>query len=114
MTVVQEWIVLMTNLVEIEAAIQQLPEQEVRQLATWLQTYLDEKWERQLEPDLASGKLDRLIARAEADIAARQIRDEDARQRFRNHAGAVSLGYATGAENEAINADLARAYADEC
>ena len=59
----------MTNLLEIEAAIQQLPEQEVRQLVAWLQAYLDEKWERQLEPDLASGKLDRLIAKAEADIA---------------------------------------------
>ena len=72
----------MTNLLEIEAAIQQLPEQEVRQLATWLQAYLDEKWERQLEPDLVSGKLDRLIARAEADIAANRVRDLD--EVFRN------------------------------
>jgi hypothetical protein len=38
---------------------------------------------------------------------------EEARQRFRNHAGAVSLGYATGADNESIDADLARAYATE-
>ncbi|NJO43126.1 MAG: hypothetical protein HC769_35185 [Cyanobacteria bacterium CRU_2_1] len=38
---------------------------------------------------------------------------EEARQRFRNHAGAISLGYATGIDNESIDADLARAYADE-
>jgi hypothetical protein len=38
---------------------------------------------------------------------------EEACQRFRNHAGAVSLGYATGLDNESIDADLARAYADE-
>jgi len=38
---------------------------------------------------------------------------EKARQRFRNHAGSVSLGYATGADNESIDADLAKAYSDE-
>jgi hypothetical protein len=38
---------------------------------------------------------------------------EQARQKFKSHAGAISLGYATGTDNEAIDADLARAYADE-
>jgi hypothetical protein len=38
---------------------------------------------------------------------------QEARQRFRNHAGAISLGYATGIDNETIDADLARAYANE-
>jgi hypothetical protein len=38
---------------------------------------------------------------------------EEARQRFRKHAGAISLGYATGIENESIDADLAKAYATE-
>lgn len=38
---------------------------------------------------------------------------EEARQRFRNHAGGISLGYATGIDNESIDADLARAYANE-
>lgn len=35
-----------------------------------------------------------------------------ARERFEGHFGAVNLGYATGTENEAIDADLARSYAD--
>ncbi len=35
-----------------------------------------------------------------------------ARERFERHFGAVNLGYATGIDNEAIDADLARAYAD--
>ena len=35
-----------------------------------------------------------------------------ARERFRRHAGAINLGYATGADNESIDADLAREYAD--
>jgi hypothetical protein len=36
-------------------------------------------------------------------------RQEEARQRFRSHAGAISLGYPTGIDNESIDADLARA-----
>ena len=36
---------------------------------------------------------------------------EAARQRFRAHAGSIS-GYPTGADNESIDADLGREYAD--
>lgn len=36
-----------------------------------------------------------------------------ARRKFRNHAGAVSLGYATDIDNSQIDADLAKAYADD-
>ena len=59
----------MTTLLEIAAAIQELPRAEVRELSTWLQSYLDERWDRQLEDDVEAGKLDHLIARAEADMA---------------------------------------------
>jgi hypothetical protein len=38
---------------------------------------------------------------------------EEARQKFRSHAGAISLGYPTGIDNESIDADLARAYTSE-
>jgi hypothetical protein len=38
---------------------------------------------------------------------------EAARQRFRQHAGAIDLGYPTGADNESIDADLVRAYGIE-
>ena len=46
----------------------------------------------------------------DATLTAQQ---EEARQRFRSHAGAVRLGSATGADNDSIDADLARAYANE-
>lgn len=72
----------MTTLPEIEAAIKQLPENDIRQLAVWLQDYLDEVWDRQIEADLASGKLDILIAKAEADIEANRMKDLD--EVFRN------------------------------
>lgn len=67
----------MTTVPEIEAAIKQLPEHDIRQLAVWLQDYLDEVWDRQIEVDLVSGKLDTLITQAEADIAANRVRDMD-------------------------------------
>lgn len=67
----------MTTRLEVEAAIKQLPESEIRQLADWLQAYLDEIWDRQIEADLAAGKLDRLIAQAETDIAENQVSDLD-------------------------------------
>jgi hypothetical protein len=38
---------------------------------------------------------------------------EQSWQRFRSHAGAISLGYATDMDNEAIDADLAKAYAEQ-
>ncbi|MGB3311423.1 MAG: hypothetical protein WBG32_05170 [Nodosilinea sp.] len=67
----------MTTLSEIETAITRLPEQDARQLAIWLQDYLDEVWDRQIEQDLETGKLDNLIAKADAEIASNQVRDMD-------------------------------------
>lgn len=64
----------MNTRLEIESAIRQLQEGEVRDLANWLQDYLDEMWDRQMEKDLISGKLDVLIAQAERDIATNQVR----------------------------------------
>jgi hypothetical protein len=67
----------MTSLQDIEAAIKQLPESDVRRLSGWLKDYLDDRWDRQMESDLISGELDRLIARSEADITANQVRKLD-------------------------------------
>lgn len=67
----------MTTLPEIEAAIKKLPEGDIRQLAVWLQDYLDDIWDQQIETDLGSGKLNKLIAKAETDIAANRVRSLD-------------------------------------
>ncbi|MDG2991670.1 hypothetical protein L3556_12105 [Candidatus Synechococcus calcipolaris G9] len=63
----------MTNRLEVESAIKQLPESEIRALVNWLQKYLDEMWDRQIEADFVAGKLDHLIAKAEADIATNNV-----------------------------------------
>ncbi|BAZ17122.1 hypothetical protein NIES4071_90000 [Calothrix sp. NIES-4071] len=67
----------MNTLIEIEAAIKNLSENDARQLAAWLQAYLNDMWDEQIKADLLSGKLDKLIAKAEADIAANRIKDLD-------------------------------------
>jgi len=42
-----------------------------------------------------------------------ETQPEEARQRLLSYAGAISLGYATGIDNESIDADLAKAYAND-
>lgn len=67
----------MGTLPEIEAAIAQLPENDIRQLAAWLEDHVEQMWDKQIEADLTSGKLDKLITKAEADIEANRVRDID-------------------------------------
>ncbi len=42
-----------------------------------------------------------------------KVQQEQARQRFKSHAGSIRLGHATGIDNESIDADLAKVYANE-
>jgi hypothetical protein len=58
----------MKTRLEIEAAIKELPTVEARKLAGWLYEYLNDDWDRQIQTDLATGKLDKFIAKVESDI----------------------------------------------
>jgi hypothetical protein len=51
-------------------------------------------------------------ASREASDANPEAITRGARERFERHFGAVDLGNSSGADNELIDADLARAYAD--
>jgi hypothetical protein len=63
---------------EMETMIRQLPLAEARRLSTWLEEYLDDAWDEQMKSDAESGKLDRVFAKALADIEAGKVRDLDA------------------------------------
>lgn len=67
----------MSNLQEIETKIKQLPNDEIHQLAQWLNNYVDDLWDQQIEIDLAEGKLDKIIAKAEADILENNTKEID-------------------------------------
>jgi hypothetical protein len=61
--------------------------------------------------ELAAAVLEhQYAAPAQASSERDRAAEEAARRRFRAHAGAASLGFATGADNESIDRDLAREY----
>ena len=62
---------------EIEAAVRKLPAGEQYRLAKRLQDVLWEAWERQIEKDAASGRLDHVLSEVEADIARGRTRPLD-------------------------------------
>ena len=67
----------MGTVTEIEDAIQKLPSEKAWEVAKWLQEYLDEQWDQQIEADVRSGKLDKLIAKARADFKAGRCKPLD-------------------------------------
>ena len=54
----------MTGLEEIEMAVEALPEKEYSRFRQWFLERDWERWDRQIEADSASGKLDFLIREA--------------------------------------------------
>lgn len=57
----------MSTLEEIKAAIEKLSLEERGKLARWLHGWSDDEWDRQMEADARSGKLDRFIAEADEE-----------------------------------------------
>ena len=60
----------MSTLVEIEAAIENLPKGDFRQLREWIAERDQGHWDMQLEADVVAGKLDRFAQEAIADFQA--------------------------------------------
>lgn len=64
----------MSNLEQIEAAILSLPSSEFEQLRVWFFDLDYERWDRQLEQDIADGKLEALAQEAIAEFQAGHCR----------------------------------------
>jgi hypothetical protein len=54
----------MTKLEKIETAIEELSPDELQQLASWFAEYHADAWDKQIEADVASGRLDGLAEKA--------------------------------------------------
>ena len=67
----------MSTVTEIESALRQLPEKAAWEVAGWLQKYLADKWDRQIDDDIAAGKLDKLADQALADYRAGNVKPLD-------------------------------------
>ena len=55
---------------EIEAAVSGLAPAELARFSEWFEEFQAEAWDRQLEKDVAAGKLDKLAEQANADFEA--------------------------------------------
>ena len=53
------------SIAEIKSAIENLPEKDRSELNAWLQNWQSDEWDRQMEVDALSGKLDFLAEEAE-------------------------------------------------
>ena len=59
---------------EIEAAVSQLPPEQLSRFAAWFDEFRSDEWDRQIEADADAGRLDHLVLEAEADVAAGRVR----------------------------------------
>ena len=64
----------MKTVEEIEQEIRELPPSGVAKLSVWLAEYDAKVWDRQMEEDAASGKLDALFEEAERERKAGKLR----------------------------------------
>ena len=67
----------MSKVAEIQQAITRLSPAEQRQLARWFEEALEDAWDAQIEEDIKAGRLNDLVAQAEADIAAGRVKPLD-------------------------------------
>lgn len=65
----------MSNLEQIEAAILTLPPDEFQRLRQWFSDLDYQRWDEQIEQDIAEGKLDALAEEAIAQFKAGQCRE---------------------------------------
>src|SRR6266404_5859864 len=68
---------VMSTVAEIEKALQTIPLHDARKVADWLQHYLDEKWDAQIDADIDAGRLDKLADKATEDYRAGRVKSLD-------------------------------------
>ena len=68
---------VMSTVAEIEKALQTIPLDDARKVADWLQHYLDEKWDTQIDGDIDAGRLDKLADKAIEDYRAGRVKPLD-------------------------------------
>jgi hypothetical protein len=64
----------MTELEKLEQRVKELPAEELAKFRAWFVEYDHAMWDRQIEADSTSGKLDALVNEAVADYKAGRAR----------------------------------------
>lgn len=65
----------MNRVEEIEAAINQLPDDDFRRIANWIRERDQSLWDKQLDSDCSAGRLDFLFEEIEAESQQNLLRD---------------------------------------
>ena len=65
----------MTSVTEIESAITRLSSEELNVFRTWFRDFDAEIWDREMEQDIAAGRLDRFADEALADLRSGRCSD---------------------------------------
>ena len=65
----------MSTVEEIKVAIEHLSLEERARLARWFHEWTDDAWDRQMQKDVAEGRLDELVAEVDRDIEAGRLQD---------------------------------------
>ena len=58
------------NVQELKTAVRSLPREEFVDFYAWVEEFAADAWDAQIEADARAGKLDHLIAQADADFEA--------------------------------------------
>jgi hypothetical protein len=53
---------------ELESAVSQLSSEELARFSSWYESFMAEKWDRQIEQDIETGRLDSAGKRADQDF----------------------------------------------
>ncbi|MBD2175502.1 hypothetical protein H6F42_01050 [Pseudanabaena sp. FACHB-1998] len=67
----------MNTLVEIKTAITRLSDDEASTLLSWLQERSEDDWDKQIKKDSEQGKLNKVLQRTKAHIAANRVKKLD-------------------------------------
>jgi hypothetical protein len=58
------------SVTEIEAAITELTSDDLAELMSWLENYHAKLWDKQIEQDLETGRLDKVLAEVDREYEA--------------------------------------------
>ena len=58
------------SVTEIEAAIAELPNEDLAELINWLESHHARIWDKQIQEDLEAGRLDAVLAEVDEEYAA--------------------------------------------
>ena len=63
------------TLEQLQEAVEKLPPEKLARFRAWFEEFAADAWDRQIEQDAKSGKLDKLVAESEEDFRAGRCRE---------------------------------------